>query len=113
MAKSVKYEMSFNTMFLYIPSIQITKKEFERQLKHYKNEITQNHIEYKDEIAECDADGKNRDNIEGYIDNMDIKVSEYEKYTETRYLIRTNEISISLWKKRSQTRISLEIKKNN
>ena len=98
MAKRVKYEMWLNTIFLDTTRINISKKEFERQIKHYKNAIARNHEEHKDEITECDQAGRDRFNIEGYVDDLKIKVDEYEQYTVTTYSINSSELGISFSK---------------
>ena len=98
MATKVKYEMCLNTISLDTASIKISKKEFERQIKHYKDVIARNHEIYKDEITECDQDGRDYYNIEGYIDDLSISVDEYEQYTVTRYSVHSSELGISFFK---------------
>ncbi len=98
MAKKAKYEMRVITIHLDTAPINISKKEFEWQIKHYKDVIARNHEEYKDEITECDQDGRDYCNIEGYVDDLSIRVDEYEQYTVTRYSVHSSELGISFYK---------------
>ncbi len=97
MAKAVKYEMYINTMETSGMIIPLSKKEFNRQIKYYKDAIAKNHRDYKEDIEEI----KDRypsnwryDDIEHCLNDIDIQTEEYEKYIETVYAIHDNGTAI-------------------
>ena len=93
MAKVVKYEMFINTMETSGEIIPLSKKEFLRQIKYYKEVIAKNHNDFKEEIEELKerhpSDWEYSE-IEHCLDDIDIYTKEYEKHTETVYAIHDN-----------------------
>ncbi len=90
MAKTVKYDMYINTMETSGEAIPLSKKEFLRQLKYYKDVIAKNHDDYNEEIEELKkrhpSDWRYSE-IEHCLDDINMQTEDHEKYTETTYAI--------------------------
>lgn len=95
MAKTAKYEMYINTYNTLGNIIPLSKKSFTETLDNYKKQIDKN-------IKECNEYRKNHpecaDRDENDLDEINVTVKEYEKYTETLYCIHDNMTSICLRK---------------
>lgn len=102
--KKAKYEMCIDSYYLEGIPFRISKKEFNRQLKHYKELAKKNNEPLVKKVNEENEDRKRHPNkysrnskchlldvkdCEDYIDEKK-KVTEYEKYIETTYIYRDN-----------------------
>ncbi len=88
--KTVKYDMYVNTMNTFGEAIPISKKEFQRQLKYYKEVIAENHESHKEKIEELKKRyprNWNYSEIEYCLDDIHVRSKEYDTYTETTYVV--------------------------
>ncbi len=94
--KTSKYIMYINTVNTSGAAIPISKKEFQRQIKHYKKEIAGNHACYKDEIDKLKSSMRNwrYSDIEDCLDDIRITTEEDDKYTKTTYSVRDSGATI-------------------
>lgn len=91
--KTVQYDMWISTMDTSGIAIPISKKEFKRQINHYKKEIADSHEAYRDEIEELKTRNPKYwqySDIEHCLDDMRIRTEEHKTYIETIYSVHND-----------------------
>lgn len=95
--KTAKYEMYINTMETLGEAIPLSKKEFQRQIKYYKDVIAENHARFKEVIEKLKVRypaNWQYDDIEHCLDDIAVHTEDHERYTETIYAVHDDGAAI-------------------